>query len=1210
MPTPRQHSEPIQQNPAAILRLQLNRYAAAFAASATATTLIDAEGIIVDLNDAFLALARQYTSTICREDRIGYHILDFVREGEEDHRRAFGDLLDRLLKLGLSGSFVRESEDPDGRPLRVEIKGSPLFDAEGQITGATIRRENVTQDLQQQRRQTAIALVREQVWSMGDSSEAEHLLVAVRDGLRFCGVPFVYCGVNLVEVADRSVSSQVVAHGIHIEAEEVYSTPPIGDTANQIISDIWRSEEMDYRNNLDECDVHDEKKSLGNMRCVLDMPFSHGTLAVSSPHPDAFSRADIEIIRQMAQVLSEGFQRLQDLKAQELHARHTAALADAIAIVASTDQLGEVFDVVVRQAAQLTDSSRAVLFLYEEAEEMLVPRAQIGHDEAIYRQIRLRPGESLSGQVFATGRALIIDRHNEGIRKNIRPQTLDLWQRAVGDGDRLMTSAAVPLLIDGQAIGALSVGADQYRYGQRDIDMLERLAEQVALAIDRDRQKRELVRQHQLREAENAVRLKIASMDEPKDLLGVAEAISRQLLILDVQHDGSSIQIVHADGDDFVSVALNLARPDTWQIPAEALGGLRWQHKTDNAKLFPWVLEVWRSGQPHHTDHTEEIEDLKAGLALVDVPFSHGTLAVNRRELGAFSQADIALIERFAAILSEGFQRFLYLIESEQATRNTEINLVLQRIRNEVLQMQTEADWQHIAQLFYEKLQKFVPCYRAGIVLVDAARQSYIDYRLTEEGTQLLHYDSVAKHLLRAMDENIPVYQRRRSEFGSLEERIPAEVQSIVDVPFRGGTVSMNSTREEAFSARDIAVLEQFAQVLSEAHRRLEDLEKMRQQESQLHQSQKMETIGQLAGGVAHDFNNLLTAILGGGEQLLHDAADDDPHRAEMELIVEAGNRAADLTQQLLAFSRRQVLRPQIIDLNTIIEHQTEIVRRLIGENIQLITALKSDLCSVEADASQIEQILLNLIVNARDAMPTGGVLRIATANIMLDEPFAAHNPGANTGPHARITISDTGTGIDPDILEHIFEPFFTTKPKDKGTGLGLSTVYGIVAQSNGYIRAHSRSGEGSTFEIYLPRSDEESKRETKDLAVKTSRGTETVLLVEDEDLVRQVLSRSLANAGYQVIEAASGEEAIRLYDAQQEPIHLLLTDVLMPGINGRELAEHLRRCDEDIKVILISGYAEGAIASTDLHDSDFAFLQKPFKAKTLVHTVRNMLDN
>ncbi len=388
------------------------------------------------------------------------------------------------------------------------------------------------------------------------------------------------------------------------------------------------------------------------------------------------------------------------------------------------------------------------------------------------------------------------------------------------------------------------------------------------------------------------------------------------------------------------------------------------------------------------------------------------------------------------------------------------------------------------------------------------------------------------------------------------------------------------------------------------------DMTERRRLEEQLLQSQKMEAVGRLAGGIAHDFNNLLTAVAGYSELLLAQLPEGDVRRESAEEIREAGKRAASLTQQLLAFSRRQVLEPRVLDLNAVIASMERMLRRVIGEDIELTTSLDPGLWRTKADPGQIEQAILNLVVNARDAMPRGGRLTLETANVELDDRFAGHYATVHPGPHVMLAVSDTGIGMDAELQSRLFEPFFTTKERGKGTGLGLSTTYGIVKQSGGSIWVYSEPGLGTTLKIYLPRCEEPLEHSLPPaVPAAPVTGTETVLLVEDEPEVRRLVEKLLRMHGYTVLSAASPSDAIEAARRHEADIQMLLTDVIMPGMNGRELARALAHGRPRMKVLYMSGYTDAAITQQGILPPGTAFLSKPFTPEALARKVREVLE-
>ncbi len=420
------------------------------------------------------------------------------------------------------------------------------------------------------------------------------------------------------------------------------------------------------------------------------------------------------------------------------------------------------------------------------------------------------------------------------------------------------------------------------------------------------------------------------------------------------------------------------------------------------------------------------------------------------------------------------------------------------------------------------------------------------------------------------------------------------------------------------YSETLIRKLEQKTLQLEESNRALEkDIAEreateatLRETERQLRHAQKMEAVGRLAGGVAHDFNNLLSVILGHSAFVLEELSPDDPLREEIEAVHDAGERATHLTKQLLAFSRHQLVEARPLDLRRVVEETGRMLLRLLGEDIELLLVTSAPADNVLADPSQIEQIIMNLAVNARDAMVDGGRLTLEVGNVELDATYAANHVDVAPGPYVMLAVTDTGTGIDPATRERIFEPFFTTKEPGKGTGLGLSTVFGIVQQSHGHIYVYSELGIGTTFKLYFPRTDR---------AVETIRpvvhsteplhGSETILLVEDDALVRRLHASILQRNGYHVLEAENGAEALLESAKVAQGIDLLLTDVVMPRLNGRQLAEQLRAQQPTLKVLYVSGYTRDSVIHHGLLEPGIAFVQKPIAPNSLLRTIRELLD-
>lgn len=447
-------------------------------------------------------------------------------------------------------------------------------------------------------------------------------------------------------------------------------------------------------------------------------------------------------------------------------------------------------------------------------------------------------------------------------------------------------------------------------------------------------------------------------------------------------------------------------------------------------------------------------------------------------------------------------------------------------------------------------------------------------------------------------------------------EKSGSSSRSWLGVPLRtptkiiGALVLQHYEEENVYDKKDLEFLASAGSQIALAIERKRAETNLRETEERLLQSQKMESIGKLAGGIAHDFNNLMTAVTGYSELALRSLEGEDSLRYKIEEIKKAGERAASLTRQLLAFSRKQVLQPRVIDLNSVVTGMARMLARMIGEHIDLRLELNSSLGQIKADPGQIEQVLLNLAVNARDAMPNGGSLSVATQNIQLSSEAARSNSALEPGQYVMLSVSDSGCGMDSAIQSQIFEPFFTTKEVGKGTGLGLSTVYGIVKQSGGYIWVYSEVGQGTSFKIYLPRIEEAMEETANETEVqRVVRGTETILLVEDEQCVRDLAQAVLEDYGYSVIAASNGREGLDLARDFAGSIDLVVTDVIMPQMGGREMAERLKELRSDTKVLFVSGFTDDAILDHGVLDEDVFFMQKPFSPDALAMKAREILD-
>jgi two-component system, cell cycle sensor histidine kinase and response regulator CckA len=433
------------------------------------------------------------------------------------------------------------------------------------------------------------------------------------------------------------------------------------------------------------------------------------------------------------------------------------------------------------------------------------------------------------------------------------------------------------------------------------------------------------------------------------------------------------------------------------------------------------------------------------------------------------------------------------------------------------------------------------------------------------------------------------------------------------------GTLEHDVINEKSYQRPDGSVV--WARVNTSVHRDsegraqhlisvVEDITEWRTLEAQVRQASKMDALGQLAAGIAHDFNNLLSVIISYSEMLAEGLKQGDPMRADLNEIRGAGGRAVTLTSQLLAFSRQQVLQPTLVNLGEVILGMENILRRLIGANVELITTGSRNMDGILVDPGQMEQVLMNLVVNARDAMPSGGKVTIEAADVVLDAKYAAEHVGVKAGPHVRLSVSDTGTGMDRATLARMFEPFFTTKSSGKGTGLGLATVFGIVRQSGGTIWVDTVLGRGTTFEVLFPATAAMGGARTasQPRERRLARGSETILVVENEEAVRVLASAILRRCGYDVLEAQSGGDAFLLCEQHSTTIHLLLTDMVMPRMSGRQLAERLLIIRPEMKVLYMSGYTDDPVVRLGVQDATIAFLQKPITPESLTRKVREAL--
>ena len=547
------------------------------------------------------------------------------------------------------------------------------------------------------------------------------------------------------------------------------------------------------------------------------------------------------------------------------------------------------------------------------------------------------------------------------------------------------------------------------------------------------------------------------------------------------------------------------------------------------------------------------------------------------------------------------------ITERRRAEENARASLSLQRVRNEILQMRDAGDWERVLAEFRDQLSTLVDFNMCSINLVDRDAGSMVVHHTHPDEAPPSHAHAIAPAVRRALESGRPVYRASHAameRFG--EAAMLGDVKAVVDVPFAGGTIAMNSTTEAAFGPRDIALLEQFGQVMSEAHRRLEDLQALATQEEQLRRVQRMEAIGELTRGIAHNFNNMLQIAMGNIDLSLEQAPAN--LRPLLDNAQVAAQRAADMVQQLVVFSQQDLeLEHGPVDMRSVLRRTVDMCREAFDRRIDLVLEADQPL-AVRGDPRQLEQVVLNLCLNARDALEeeAGSAPRIFLALDRVPatpEEHRAH-PALGPGSHVRLKVADNGRGMDVDTRQRVFDPFFTTKDVGKGTGLGLATVGGIVQQHRGWIECESEPGAGSTFLVYLPEAEPEASPPPVPEAG-LPRGTETVLIVDDEPLVRRHVRMVLEQCGYTVLEAEDGRSALELFRRERDRIALILLDLSMPGMSGQEVLPQVRALEPAVPVVVFTGY----VASEEDFVGVQAVVRKPVRLAALALRVRELLD-
>ncbi len=1092
-------------------------------------TLIDAHGIVVDVNQAFVDYARRLGVAITKQERVGQPVLAFAAS-EQDRER----LRELLAEAGRRGTLIRRHQrfvTPAGRVIYNDLFVRALSSEQGGRGGLLILRQDVTEEVRQERRQRVVGRIREQVWRMKRAGDVEQVLVAMRDGLCELEVPFANCGVNVV---DESCQRPVI-RSHNMTQGRVWLDTPLAVPGAERIRRFWREGRICYRRDLDADDPYGEREALRQLfgqpiRAVADIPFLCGTLAINSTLPEAFSRAHLAILEEWAHLLSEGFARVQDLESLERRNQQlmleVAERERAEAALRAAEHEYRTALNAMSDWVQVADTDLRILFANESLlgtlRELGLPPPASG--QPLAAAFPFLPERVLGeyAQVLATGQPLVTEESTE-----------------LGDRQIVTETRKFPVVAGGKVVRVLTIIRDISARRRRE-------AREAAL--------------HRLRE-------QVWQMSRAGDLEPILEAVGQTLEEGGIRFEEYGINVIDAGSEPPRVHCQTRSRGRGWSVEEvtepHVVSALTQACTTGTVLYRPDLLA-------EDECHIRPVLEQRRGAGIrsvVDVPFSRGTLAVHSVQPHAFDKDELDYLGAVASVLSDGFRRQADL---EQLARSeARYRTLVETPSLIVMLLDTAGNYLYVSPQI-EALSGYT------------AAELYADRSL---GREVIHPDDVA------------AVEARFSQAVAL-----GTAQEGLFRWRRRGDQEYRWAQELVCPVRDARGAVESLQVV------LQDITERQRLEEQLRHAQKMEAVGQLTAGIAHNFNNMLQGIMGNLQLAQLDAPP-----ALRELLEDADaacQRTAGMVRQLMVLARRsETAARQRVDLRELIRDTVEMCRRIFDRSIDIRVDVADELPAVHGHAVQLQQVLLNLCLNARDALELSGKsgrhLWLRARPLQPARQARPPHPRAKPGEYVAIEVADDGIGMDAETQAHLFEPFFTTKEVGKGTGLGLATTYAIVEDHGGWIECASQPGEGTTMAVHLPAAPALPARSSRRRPTRPGRG-ETLLVIDDEPPVRESTARLLVRLGYQVLTAADGQEGLRLFQQASPRVALVLLDLSMPGLSGPETLRALRESRPEIPVLLFTGYDQPETAALPVQ----GILRKPLRLRELQERIRRALDD